>query len=169
MPRTSRLASFVVAALLVVVASVSLRAIGPSIIMFYGGDLKEPVIVYPGNPSYNPTSFIWSPSGNANYYTGQRGAVPPNLEGRRYVSIAIFWGPSDGTGLKPSDASQHGRFYLPTETAPGALVITTPNMASAGGGPPKPVPVPTKLDEFFAGRTLTPSGAAELKVFASIP
>jgi hypothetical protein len=61
-PRIWRPASLVVVtALLVIVTSVPLRAIGPAILMFYGGDLKEPVLVFPGNPSYNPTSFIWSP------------------------------------------------------------------------------------------------------------
>src|SRR5713101_984648 len=62
-------------------------AIGPAILMFYGGDLKEPVLVFPGNPSYNPTSFIWSPvNGGVPYASQKRGTLPPNLEGRRYMS-----------------------------------------------------------------------------------
>ena len=159
MPRIWRLASFVlVTALLVVVTSVPLRAIGPAILMFYGGDLKEPVLVFPGNPSYNPTSFLWSPvNGGVPYASAKRGTLPPNLEGRRYMSVAIFWGRYDPATLKASDASQHGRIYLRTPSAPAVIVITAPNMANAKdlNANPEPVPVPTSLDEFVAGWTTT--------------
>jgi hypothetical protein len=157
MPRTSRLASLVaVTALLVVVASLPLRAIGPAILMFYGGDLQESVLVFPGNPGYNPTSFIWNPgNGGVPYSSGKRGALPPNLEGRRYMSVAIFWGRYDPATLKPSDASQHGRIYLRTASAQAVIVITSPRMANATDptANPDPVPVPTSLDEFVAGWT----------------
>ena len=159
MPRIWRPASLVVVtALLVIVTSVPLRAIGPAILMFYGGDLKEPVLVFPGNPSYNPTSFIWNPiNGGVPYTSGKRGTLPPNLEGRRYMSVAIFWGRYDPPTIKPSDASQHGRIYLRTASAPAVIVITTPAMANAKDltANPEPVPVPTSLDEFIAGWTLT--------------
>src|SRR5881296_1934001 len=131
-----RHASLIVAtALAVTVASVSLRAIGPAILMFYGGDLKEPVLVFPGNPSYNPTTFIWNPTNGhvslASLARGQRGTLPPHLEGRRYLSVAIFWGQyDDPASLKPSDASQHGRIYLRTGPEPEVIVITAPMMQS---------------------------------------
>jgi hypothetical protein len=113
------------------------------------------VLVFPGNPSYNPTSFLWSPvNGGAGYGCRERGTLPAGLEGRRYMSIAIFWGRFDPATVKPSDASQHGRIYLATGVEPAAIVITPPNMAGAGGGPPDPVPVPTSLDAFCAGWTL---------------
>jgi hypothetical protein len=156
-------------ALSVFVAIAPLSAIGPSLLMFYGGDLKEPIFVFPGNPSYNPTSFIWSPvNGGVTLGSGKRGTLPPNLEGRRYVSVAIFWGPSDATGLKPSDASQHGRIYLPTASAPAAIVITFPNMANSTGGPPQSVPIPTSLAEFIAGWTLSPEQTAQLRQLARV-
>ena len=156
-------------ALLVFVAIAPLSAIGPSVLMFYGGDLKEPIFVFPGNPSYNPTTFIWSPvNGGVTPGSGTRGTLPPNLEGRRYVSVAIFWGPSDATGLKPSDASQHGRIYLPTASAPAAIVITFPNMASSTGGPPESVPVPTSLGEFIAGWTLSSEQTTRLRQLAAV-
>jgi len=159
MPRTWRLAPLVVmTALLVMVTSVLLRAIGPAILMFYGGDLKEPVLVFPGNPSYNPTNFIWSPvNRGVPYGSSKRGTLPPNLEGRRYMSVAIFWGRYDPATLKPSDASQHGRIYLKTASAPAVIVITAPQMANAKDrtANPEPVPVPTSLDEFIAGWTTT--------------
>ena len=159
MPRIWRPASLVVVtALLVIVTSVPLRAIGPAILMFYGGDLKEPVLVFPGNPSYNPTSFIWNPvNGGVRYGSEKRGTLPPNLEGRRYMSVAIFWGKYDLATLKPSDASQHGRIYLRTASAPAVIVITGPRMVNVKDptANPEPVPVPTSLDEFIAGWTLT--------------
>ena len=159
MPRNWRPASLVVVtALLVIVTSLPLRAIGPAILMFYGGDLREPVLVFPGNPSYNPTSFIWNPvNGGVPYASQKRGTLPPNLEGRRYMSVAIFWGRHDPATLKPSDASQHGRIYLPTASAPAVIVITAPRMVSATDptANPEPVPVPTSLDQFIAGWTLT--------------
>ena len=159
MPRIWRLASLVVVtALLVIVTSLPLRAVGPAILMFYGGDLKEPVLVFPGNPSYNPTSFIWSPvNGGVAYESEKRGTLPPNLEGRRYMSVAIFWGRYDPATLKPSDASQHGRIYLRTASAPAVIVITGPRMVNVKDptANPEPVPVPTSLDEFIAGWTLT--------------
>lgn len=157
MPRIWRLASLVVVtALLVVGTGIPVRAIGPAILMFYGGDLKEPVLVFPGNPSYSPTSFIWNPvNGGVPYTGGKRGTLPPNLEGRRYMSVAIFWGRYEPATLKASDASQHGRIYLPTATAPAVIVITAPVMANATdpSANPEPVPVPTSLDEFVAGWT----------------
>jgi hypothetical protein len=164
-----RLPRILAIALLVFVAITPLSAIGPSVLMFYGGDLKEPIFVLPGNPSYNPTGFLWSPvNGGVTPGSGKRGTLPPNLEGRRYVSVAIFWGPSDATGLKPSDASQHGRIYLPTASAPAAIVITFPNMANSTGGPPQSVPVPTSLEEFIAGWTLSPDQTAQLRRLAPV-
>jgi hypothetical protein len=159
MPRIWHLASLVVGtALLVVVTGVPLRAIGPAILMFYAGDLKEPVLVFPGNPSYNPTSFLWSPvNGGVPYASEKRGTLPPNLEGRSYMRVAIFWGRYDPATLKPSDASQHGRVYLRTASAPAVIVITAPRMANEKDptANPEPVPVPTSLDEFVAGWTTT--------------
>ena len=148
----------VVTALLVIVTSLPLRAIGPAILMFYGGDLTEPVLVFPGNPSYNPTSSIWNPvNGGVPYGSEKRATLPPNLEGRRYMSVAIFWGRYDPATLKPSDASQHGRIYMHTASAPAVIVITGPRMTNVKDptANPEPVPVPTSLDEFIAGWTLT--------------
>ena len=159
MPRTWRLASLVVlTALLVVVTSVPLRAIGPAILMFYGGDLKDPVLVFPGNPSYNPTDFIWNPAnGGVRWGGGTRGTLPPDLEGRPYINVAIFWGRYDVATLKAADASQHGRFYPATQSAPAAIVITGPHMANSKdmAANPEPMPIPTSLDGFLAGWTTT--------------
>ncbi|HEU4926221.1 MAG TPA: hypothetical protein VFT24_04190 [Vicinamibacterales bacterium] len=158
MPRIRHLVLLaVVTALLVMVTSLPLRAIGPAILMFYGGDLKEPVLVFPGNPSYNPTGFIWNPANGGVPYARKHGTLPPNLEGRRYISVGIFWGGYDPATLKPSDASQHGRIYVKTASAPAVIVITAPQMANPKdpAANPEPVPVPTSLDEFISGWTTT--------------
>jgi hypothetical protein len=84
----------VVTALLIVVTSVPLRAIGPAILVFYGGDLKPPVLVFPGNPSYNPTNFIWNPvNGGVPYASEKRGTLPPMSDYRMrlaFVSAAVI-------------------------------------------------------------------------------
>ena len=155
MLRTWRLASLVVVtALLVVVTSVSLRAIGPAVVMVYGGDLEVPTIV---RTNFD-TSFLWSPTnGGLQWGSRTRGTLPPNLEGRRFVHVAIFWGWHDVATLKASDASQHGRFYPATASAPAVIVITAPHMVHTtdNSANPEPRPVPTSLDGFWAGWTTT--------------
>src|SRR4029079_6333232 len=102
------------------------------------------------------TSFLWSTvNGGVPYASNRRGTLPPGLDGRPYVNIAIFWGRVKAE-LKPADASQHGRIYLPTSSAPAAVVITFPIMTKMDGSQPDPVPVPTSLDQFVAGWTLSP-------------
>ena len=159
MPRIWRPASLVVVtALLLIVTSVPLRAIGPAILMFYGGDLKEPVLVFPGNPSYNPTSFIWNPAnGGVPYASEKRGTLPPNLEGRRYMSVAIFWGRfrpghPEAIGREPAwpDLPAH-RNGARRDCYHGAGMVNSKDLTAN----PEPVPVPTSLDEFIAGWTLT--------------
>ena len=171
MSRIKRLVLLGVTALLVSVASVPLRAVGPAILMFYGGDLKEPILIDPGNPSSNPTGFIWNPqNGGVPYGSGRHGTLPPNLEGRRYMSLAIFWGKYDRATLKAADASQHGRIYLRTASDPAVIVITAPSMFNPKNptANPDPVPVPTSLDEFIAGWTLSPEQTAQLRQLAAV-
>jgi hypothetical protein len=58
-PRLADLTSLVVVTAPLLVASTPLRAIGPAIPMFYGGDLKKPVLVF---PRIGQADFIWSPT-----------------------------------------------------------------------------------------------------------
>jgi hypothetical protein len=159
-------------ALLVLVAIAPLSAIGPPVLMFYGGHLTQPVLVRPGNPSITPTGFLWNPvNGGARYETMTGGTVPRNLEGRRYLSLAIFWGAfGDAATLSPTDASQHGRLYLPTASEPAVVVVTAPNMANPKNpkANPEPVPVPTSLGDFIAGWTLSPEQTAQLRRLAAV-
>jgi hypothetical protein len=73
------------------------------------------------------------------------------------MSVAIFWGRYDPATVKASDASQHGRIYLRTPSAPAVIVITEPWMANAKdpSANPPPARIPTSLDEFVAGWTTT--------------
>jgi hypothetical protein len=72
--------------------------------------------VFPGNPSYNPTTFIWNPvNGGVPYASGRRGTLPPNLEGRPvrergYLLGQVRPGHSEGIGREPawSDLPAHG-------------------------------------------------------------
>ena len=43
------------------------------------------------------------------------------------MNLAIFWGKYD-TGLKPEEASQHARLYLPTASEPAMIIATPPDM-----------------------------------------
>ena len=142
-----------------------LSAVGPSLIMFYGGGLAQPVLARPGNPSTTPTEYLWNPrTGGASYGSWRGATIPENLEGRAYVNMAIFWGRiDDPTALKPADASQHGRIYLPTQTEPPVVVVTAPLMNE-----PKPAPIPTTLGQFLAGWKLTAQQTTQLKRLAEI-
>lgn len=156
----------------VLLAIAPLWAIGPSVLMFYGGDLAQPILVHPGNPSITPTGFLWNPvNGGVRYGTTTGGTLPRNLEGRRYVSVAIFWGAfADPGALKPSDASQHGRIYLPTESEPAVVVVTAPRMTNPINptSNPEGVPVPTDLGAFITGWALTPGQTAQLRQLAAV-
>ena len=152
MPRFSRLALFVVVAVWLAAVSVPLRALGPALVMFHGGDLEAPVIV---RTNYD-TNFLWNPTnGGVQWGSRTRGTLPPNLEGRPYINMAIFWGWHDVATLKAADASQHGRYYPATPTAPAAIVITAPHMANTtdASATPEARPIPASLDGFYASWT----------------
>ncbi|MCC7009686.1 MAG: hypothetical protein IT184_12825 [Acidobacteria bacterium] len=168
MPRARRLSMLAASAALLLSSSTTVSAIGPSLLMFYGGDLSHSVFFRPGNPSYNPTGFLWNPvTGGARYGTWQNSTIPPNLEGRPYVSFAVFWKwVDDPATLLPTDASQHGRVYLPTPSAAAVVVVTAPRMVNGSGGPPEPLPVPASLRDFLAGWALSPEQTAVLRNLA---
>src|SRR6478672_6731249 len=84
-------------ALLSLLASSQMTAVGPSYVMFYGDPLDAPVVqklaMGPGS------EFLWSP-----YRAG--GTIPNGLEGRRYVKYAIFWGRWKEQPSTPEGASE---------------------------------------------------------------
>ena len=137
-------------AFLALVAMRPAAAISPAFLMFYGGSLKEPVIIK--LQTFN-SQFIWDsvfrkpgvgPGGKREIRD-----LAPGLSDRPYLSVAIFWGPYDPSTLKAAEASQHGRLYLPTASQPAVMVATPADMQ------PVPRPIPDRLEGFAAGWTLT--------------
>ena len=96
-------------------------AIGPSVLMFYGGNLTAPVFVT--GAEANLFGDLLTPSKVAMKET----------EGRAYLKVATFWGTqANPTGLgialkdlKPEMAWQHGKYYPATGSKPAVLVVTT--------------------------------------------
>lgn len=146
-------------AILLLLVSRSVTAIGPAAILFHGGGLSAPIVVRPQIGSF---IFMW---GGGTMYDNQRGTTTPSgLDGRRYVDYDVFWGWFEPDELKPEAASQHGRLYLPTADQPAAIVLTPPVMTSPDPGATRAParPIPRELEDFASGRVLTPSETAAL-------
>lgn len=129
-----------------------LLAIAPTIMMFYGGTLKQPVFV----TGRDTASFgdLFHPAA----VTGK------DMGNRAYLSVALFLGPeadpfAKGTKplseLTPQMAWQHARFYPATASQPAAL-LETPLMKGRQ-------PVPTDAAAFVWGGPVPPAGLAVLR------
>jgi hypothetical protein len=138
----------------VVLLSTRASAISPAYLLVYGGTLPAPSVV--AIRAADRTDFLWDAisRGGARLRgdTVLHGTIPAGLEQRRYISVAIFWGmPTAQSVMKPENASQHARIYLPTTSEPAVVVATTPDMSGM------PAPVPAQPDGFVAGWTVTPA------------
>lgn len=131
-----------------------LQALGPTVIMFYGATLKQPVFVTGTDTAAFGDLQQMSP------VTGK------DLDQRPYLSVAFFWGPAsdpalNGTralaDLTPKMAWQHGRFYPATATQPAMLLVTQLTKST------QPVPAPGNPDA-AQFRTGGPVPAAALAV-----
>jgi hypothetical protein len=153
-------------AILVMLASQSMSAIGPAFVVLHGGALQNPIVL---RPAIGSLMFLWA---GGNFYEHQRDMkIPSGLEGRRYLEYDVFWGRfTPEELLKPEMASQHGRLYLPTNDRAAAVVLTAPVMTTADGSGvhAPPMPIPSQLEGFRSGRALTPSETDEL-VAAGVP
>jgi hypothetical protein len=140
--------------LLSFLASSPMTAVGPSYVMFYGGQLDAPVVqklaMGPGS------EFLWSP-----YRAG--GAIPHGLEGRPYVKYAIFWGRWKEQPSTPKGASEHGRLYLPTPSEPGVVVLTEAVMDDGSPDHPTARPIPVDLNGFKFGWAIGAQDVATAK------
>jgi hypothetical protein len=117
-----------IALALAAAASVPISAAGPSIIMIYGGPLAQPIfIVQKTVDDLRRYAFLWCGNG------GSR--VPAEeLAHRQHLSLAIFWIAEAWTDeaaaqrltktLRPEDAAQHGRLYLPAGERSAVTVVT---------------------------------------------
>ena len=179
-------------AVLWLLVSTPVWAISPTMIMIYGDGLQNPIVARAQDPSeFSVYEFLWNAM-RGGTFDGTRwtGNLPKGLNGRPYVKVAIFWGlgpfadsvalaralgnPDLPKQLKPEDASQHGRLYLPTASEPAAIVLTWPAMFRPKGTrceaptPPSaeapcPVAVPADLGEFKAGWVLNSQDLATAK------
>ena len=96
------------------------EAIGPSVLMFYGGTLTAPV-------------FVTGADANlfGDLLTASK-VAPKDTDGRAYLKVAVFWGTqANPTGLgvalkdlKPEMAWQHGKYYPAAGSKPAVLIVT---------------------------------------------
>ena len=153
--------SMFVAVLLVGLPSTPASAISPSAVMVYGEKIGQPILLRPASPAEFPAfGLLWWKAGAYSNPTRTVQGDPEllsTLSYRPYVNLAIFWGQYDPGQLKPENASQHGRFYLPTASEPAIVVSTVPDMQK------KSNPIPKDLRGFVAVWTLSPPELTTLK------
>ena len=139
------------AGVLVLALSQRVDAIGPSVLMFYGGALPAPVFVT--GAEANLFGDLLTPSKVA----------AKDTDGRSYLKVAVFWGTqANPTGhgipianLKPEMAWQHGKYFPAAGTKPALLLVTTIDKKGAK--------VPPSFDsdsQFPWGGALSPAAAA---------
>ena len=129
-------------------------AIGPSVLMFYGGKLAAPVLVTGADA--NLFGDLLTPSK----------VSAKETEGRAYLKVAVFWGTqANPTGLgialkdlKPEMAWQHGKYYPATASKPAVLVVTTLHKKASQS-------VPDFADDqlFSWGGALSPAATTAVK------
>jgi hypothetical protein len=151
-------------------------AISPSYIMAYGGDRSGPLTIRVGNDVR--TSFLWE-TRIRREGTIERGSLAGRLSGRAFVKFAIFWGHWDDVPTAPDEASQHGRFYLPTPSEPAVIVVTSPVMEEVGVRHPAARPIPVDFEDradahgdrigFVAGWTLSAEDLAQARSLFGLP
>src|SRR6476660_3679169 len=101
----SRIRSWVLGvALLVLLVSQSVYAIGPAFVVVHGGALQNPIVL---RPAIGSLMFLWSAGTFYEHQSGMK--IPSGLDGRRYLDYDVFWGRfTPEEALKPELASQHG-------------------------------------------------------------
>ena len=151
----------IVALLLFAISSGPVLAISPSAVLVYGEKLGQPILLRPGSPADFPAfGLLWWQAGSyarPNRTVQGEPELLSALKNRPYVNLAIFWGRYDADQFKPENASQHGRFYLPTASEPAIVVATAPDMQK------KSNPIPKDLGGFAAVWTLGPQELTTLK------
>ncbi len=156
-----RTCSIVVAVLLAWLSSTPVLAISPSAVLVYGEKLAQPTLLRPASPEDFPAfGLLWWKAGrysNPTRTVQGDSQLLSDLKDRPYVNLAIFWGQYEAGQFKPENASQHGRFYPPTASAPALVVVTAPDMQK------KANPIPKELEGFRGVWTLSPQDLTTLK------
>jgi hypothetical protein len=155
MPRTGhKLAVSVTMALaMLVFGSRAVEAQTPTVMMFYGGDLKAPVLLTDADAA------VFRNLLSATSITVKE------LGDRPYTPVALFWASrldpaQNGTripDLKPAMAWQHGRLYRPLPDKPAVLLVTRITKAA------QPVPLPSNGAAFIWGGPVSQAGLAVLR------
>lgn len=131
-PALRSLAVALAAGVLVASATRPVHALGPSVLMFYGGSLASPVFV------------TGADAGLFGNLLAASNVPQKDMAGRSYLKVAAFWGPASdpalrGTralaDLRPDMAWQHGKYYPATATQPAVLVVTPLHVKRASGLP----------------------------------
>jgi hypothetical protein len=158
-------AALVVAVLLTTVRTYAML---PSAIIIYGGALREPIkIAVLASP--DPYGFVSLGCLDQHVqHTLPSLEIRPS-EKRQYLNIAAFWTGYEELNdpakrdealrkLKPQDASQHGRLYLPANGESG-FVLTVGHLMK----PAIPHPIPSDNSAFTVGCWLTPKDVTTLQ------
>jgi hypothetical protein len=99
----------------------------PTVLMFHGGGLSQPVLVVSEDAVALASAFRPAPYAHTN-------PTAASMADRRFIDVACFWGPPSNpamngvstlSGLTPEMTFHHARFYPATERAP-ALVFVMP-------------------------------------------
>lgn len=149
------------AATLVIIglASQTLFAQSPTVLMFHGDPLKQPIVL---------TESDAAAFGNL---LNRATVTPADFADRPYRQVAIFWGSrsdpaNNGTPpakLTPQMAWQHGRLYLPVAGKPAVLLTTAMTKGA------QPVPIPSNTAAFVWGGPISDAALAILKAKGILP
>jgi|SRR4030095_4256942 hypothetical protein len=161
---------FVMTLVLALLLLVPTHAAAPSIIMIYGDPLERPLVI---TRNIDGVGFLFG-----GYDRGQSATVAvADLKDRRFVKVAIYWGGGwwkkyveDGeplSTLRPEEANQHGRLYLPTATEPAVALKTPgffcvtdrPGLRGGHPGPPPAWPMPLDPNDLVCAVKLTTADA----------
>jgi len=155
------IAAAMVAALVVLVLDgAALHAQQPTVMMFYGGDWKEPIFLTDADAAIFKNLLTETP------------VSVQDLGDRPYRTVALFWGSrSDPANngkhtlaeLKPEMAWQHGRLYPPQNGKPAVLLVTRLTKGTQS------IPVPANGAAFTWGGPVSDAALAVLKQRAIIP
>jgi len=148
------IAAMSLATVLFSIGSQRVLAVPPAVMMFHGEPLANPIFV---------TGKDTLPFGDL--FTPLRQATRPSLDGRKFVSVAIFSGPIDNPAhngtplarLTPQMATQHARLYFATATLPAVMMVTDYLKQMSG------VPPPDATGEYRSPHVLSPEALAVLK------
>jgi hypothetical protein len=148
-----RLATALLTTAILLTAASPLQAIGPTVMMFYGGTLPKPVFVT-GADTAAFGDLLRPATMSAN-----------DLGNRPYVSVALFWGPANDPALNgrpvaeltPEMAWQHGRLYFATTSQPAVLLVTQLTKSTQA------IPAPTAGATFSRGGPIPDTALVVLK------